>query len=335
MTNKMSPAMSVVLPTPDTFETIRRTVDALRAQSIADRLELVIVAPSDDLPVEQEAVEGFAGVQVVGVGKMTSSNGARVAGIRVARAPIVVLAEDHCFPEPDWAAALLAAHGEECAAVGPVLRNGNPGTAVSCSNFLAEYGRWVGRLAGEIEELPGHNSAYRRGLLLRYGDQLEELMATETVIQDALRRSGERLLLEPAARADHYSFSRFGSSVTLRYHGGRLFAGHRMRRWKWSRRLMYLVGAPLIPFVRLRRLLGPALHSGTCPVAPWRLIPVLLLLLIVDGFGELVGYLVGPGDAEAVLASMEFHRERYMTSADRRSFKAASVQRRPAVSQSS
>jgi hypothetical protein len=310
-------------------------VEALRAQSIADRLELVIVAPSDDLPVEHESMEDFASVQVVGVGKITSSNGARVAGIRVARAPIVVLAEDHCFPEPDWAAALLAAHGEEWAAVGPVLRNGNPATAVSCANFLAEYGRWVGRLTGEIEELPGHNSSYRRALLLRYGDELEELMVAESVIQEELRRSGERLLLEPAARANHHSFSRFRNSVTLRYHGGRLFAGHRTRRWKWSRRLMYVVGAPLIPFVRLRRLLGPALHSGTCPVAPWRLIPVLLLLLIVDGFGELVGYLVGPGDAEAVLASMEFHRERYMTSADRRLFKAASVQRRPVASQSS
>jgi hypothetical protein len=327
-----SPAISVVLPTPDEFETIRRTVEALRAQTIANRLELVIVAPADDLPLEPVAVEGFASVQVVGVGKMTSSNGARVAGIRVARAPIVALAEDHCFPEPEWAAALLAAHAEEYAAVGPVLRNGNPGTAVSCANFLAEYGRWVGKLAGEVEEVPGHNSSYRRALLLRYGDELEELMAAESVIQEALRRSGERLLLEPAARAAHYSFSRFGSSATLRYHGGRLFAGHRVRGWKWSRRLMYIVGGPLIPFVRLRRLLGPARLS--CRVAPWRLIPVLLLLLIVDGFGELVGYLAGPGDADAVLASMEFHRERYMTSADRRSFKAANVQQRPVVSQS-
>ena len=333
MTNEMSPAMSVILPTPDTFETIRRTVDALRAQSIADRLELVIVAPAVDLPVEPVAVEGFASVQVVGVGKITSSNAARVAGIRVARAPIVALAEDHCFPEPDWAAALLATHGEECAAVGPALRNGNPGTAVSCANFLAEYGRWVGRLAGEIEELPGHNSAYRRALLLGYGDELEELMAAESVIQEALRRSGERLLLEPAARAAHYSFSIFRSSVTLRYHGGRMFAGHRVRGWKWPRRLMYIVGAPLIPFVRLRRLLGPARRSTG--IAPWRLIPVLLLLLIVDGFGELVGYLVGPGDSDALLASIEFHRERYMTSADRRSYKAADVQRRPLVSQSS
>ena len=96
---------------------------------------------------------------------------------------------------------------------------------------------------------------------------------------------------------------------------------------------MYIVGGPLIPFVRLRRLLGPARLS--CRVAPWRLTPVLLLLLIVDGFGELVGYLVGPGDSDAVLASIEFHRERYMTSADRRSYKAADVQRRRLVSQSS
>lgn len=317
--------MSVVLPTPDTFETIRRTIEALRAQTIADRLELVIVAPAGDLPIDPVAVEGFASVQVVGVGTMTSSNAARVAGIRVARGPIVALAEDHCFPEPEWAAALLEAHGEGYAAVGPVLHNANPGTAVSWANFLAEYGRWVARVAGDIDEVPGHNSAYQRALLLKYGDDLVELMEVESVIQAALRRSGERLLLEPAARAAHYNFSSFASSVSLRYYGGRLFAGHRVRVWKWWRRLIYVVGSPLIPFVRLRRILGVARRSGTCRLPRWRLIPVLLPLLIIDAFGELVGYLVGPGDAGTVLASIEFHRDRYMTEADRQAYQTAGV----------
>jgi diadenosine tetraphosphatase ApaH/serine/threonine PP2A family protein phosphatase len=320
------PALSVILPTPDEFETIRRTVAALRAQTIWDRLELVIVAPTDSISVDPAAVAGFAGVQVLAVGRITSTNAARVAGIRVARAPIVALAEDHCFPEPEWAASLLAAHGIGCAAVGPALRNGNPRTAVSWANYLAEYGRWVGQAAGEIEQLPGHNSSYRRELLLEYGGDLVQLMEAESVMQEMLRQRGERLLFEPAARANHYSFSLWRSSVRLRFHSGRLFAGHRVRAWNRSRRLMYIVGSPLIPLVRLRRILRVVGRADSCRVPLGRLAPVLLLLLSIDAAGELVGYLTGPGSAGAVLASIEFHREHRMTSADRRVYQTVRAQ---------
>src|SRR5262245_66348489 len=38
--------MSVVLVTPDSYENIRKTMEHLRAQTVPDQLEIVIVAPS-------------------------------------------------------------------------------------------------------------------------------------------------------------------------------------------------------------------------------------------------------------------------------------------------
>jgi hypothetical protein len=38
--------MSVVLVTPGRYETIRKTMQHLQAQTVADQLEIVIVAPS-------------------------------------------------------------------------------------------------------------------------------------------------------------------------------------------------------------------------------------------------------------------------------------------------
>ena len=326
MLAEKKPALSVILPTPDDFETLRRTVAALRGQTILDRLELVVVAPTVEMSVDPAAVAGFFAVQVISVGPITSSNGARVAGIRAARAPIVVLAEDHCFPEPDWAASLLEAFEQGCAAVGPVLRNGNPRTALSWANFLAEYGHWIGQPAGEVDQLPGHNSAYRRELLLEYGADLVPLMEAETVMQEVLRKRGERLLLQPKARADHFNFSSFRSSVRLRFHGGRMFAGHRVRGWPWHRKLMYLIGSPLIPFIRvwrISRLLG---NSDECRLPKWRLLPVVMGMLIIDGAGELVGYLIGPGRASAELSAIEFHREEHMIPSDRRAYFARAEQ---------
>ena len=42
------PLLSVVVSTPDTFESIRAVVGHLRAQSIRDQLELVLVCPDPE-----------------------------------------------------------------------------------------------------------------------------------------------------------------------------------------------------------------------------------------------------------------------------------------------
>ncbi len=53
------PEMSVVLITPDTYGTIRRTVECLKAQTVKDKLELVIVALSASGPGISPEESGF------------------------------------------------------------------------------------------------------------------------------------------------------------------------------------------------------------------------------------------------------------------------------------
>ena len=319
-----TPDLSVILPTADNYSTIRRTVNALHAQTIRDRIELVIVAPSDDPHVIQHEVAGFASVRIVNGGPLQTSNTARAAGIRHASAPIVVLAEDHCFPDPDWAAALVEAHRGNFAVVGPVLRNANPRSMTSWANLLLEYYPWLdGAERSEMDDLPGHNSAYRKDLLLAYGDRLEELFEVEAVIQRDLRANGHRMLLEPAARTNHLNFSRLSSALKLRLHAGRSFAGHRTMGWSASKRAAYVLGAPLIPFVRLARIVAMVRSS---PSYSWlfpRVVPMLTLNLLVDGFGELIGYVSGPGGAAHVLGEIEFNRARFMNAEDRRELLAS------------
>jgi hypothetical protein len=74
------PDLSVVLACTDRFATIAATVSRLRAQTIRERIELVIVATSRaalDLPVD--AVSGFWGHRIVEVGQLDSIAGANVA----------------------------------------------------------------------------------------------------------------------------------------------------------------------------------------------------------------------------------------------------------------
>src|SRR5882724_9114742 len=120
--SRPSPEMSVVIVTPDSYETIRKTVEHLRAQTVKDRLEIVIVAPSAEqaTPAGRE-LNDFSRFRIVPVGAIESIARAHAAGIRQASAPVIVLAEDHSFPEPGWAEALIEGHRQPWAAVGPVL----------------------------------------------------------------------------------------------------------------------------------------------------------------------------------------------------------------------
>ena len=313
--------MSVVVITPDRYETVRKTIRHLRAQKVSGRLEVVIVAPSADaLGLEETELRGFLRHRVVEVGPFDSTARARAEGVRASTAPIVALVEDHAFPAPGWAEALIDAHKRGYAAVGPVMSNANPGGVVSWANLLIEYAPWLEPLpAGEAEHLPGHNGSYKRDLLLAYGERLEAMLDAESILQWDLRARGHKLYLEPRARTFHQNFSAPFSWLPLRFHGGRLFASARARDWPLRRRLFYASAAPLIPLVRAARIVRELRKPGRPRQLLPRVLPTLLAGLCVDGAGELVGYLAGAGRAMARLTDMEFHRHRFLSEHDRRS----------------
>ncbi len=304
------PELSVVLACTDSYPTIAATLERLRAQTVRDRIELVVVARSkDELAIPLAAVAGFFGSEIVEIGAFETIARANVAGVRRAHAPVVALAEDHCFPEPEWAAALLRAHEGPWAAVGPVVANANPASAVSWADYLIGYGPWADPTpSGEAELLPGHNSSYKREVLLAYGDRLEAMLASESVLHMDLRSRGERLYLSADARAAHVNFSRMASWLAVQVHNGRVFGAARARDWSLARRLFYAAASPLIPIVRCwrgaRALLLPGRPRHELP----RVLPALALGLALDGVGQMLGYAFGPGRSLGKLADYEFRR---------------------------
>jgi Glycosyl transferase family 2 len=307
--------MSVVVITPDRFDTISTVVRHLNAQSVRQALEIVIVAPAAEvIPSDAQALRGFHGVRVVPFASVASSTAAaRVAGVYAARAPIVAFVEDHSFPQAGWAEALIAAHRGPWAAVGPAVGNANPGSAISWANLLIEYAPWMDPDgARAVEHLPGHNSSYKRAILLEYGPALEGMLEAESILHWDLRAQGYQLYMEPAAKTLHMNFSGIVESIRLRLHGGRLFAAARARRWPMARRLAYAAAAPLIPIVRLRRILAQT-GRRRYAMLPRGALTALLTLLMCDGAGEFAGYLLGAGGEAARAGEFEFHADRFRT----------------------
>jgi hypothetical protein len=85
-----------------------------------------------------------------------------------------------------------------------------------------------------------------------------------------------------------------------------------------AKRLAFAAASPLIPLVRLGRILRELYRAGRPRRSPWRLVPALLVGLTLDGVGQAVGCLAGCGDATRRLAHFEFHRVAYVTEEDRR-----------------
>ncbi len=318
------PALSAIIATRSTFESIRRTIRCLRAQTIRDQIELLIICPSAaELALDTSAVSGFHSHRVIEVGPIHSIARANAAGVRAATAPVIVLCEDHAFPEPDWAEALVIAHRGPYAAVGPVVHNANPATMVSWADCLIGYGPWLEPIrACEPHHLPGHNSSYKRDILLAYGQRLDEMMEAETVLQWDLRAHGHRLYLDPHARLAHTNFALLGIWTRVQFHAGRMFGATRALGWPIWKRAFYAAASPLIPLVRFKRIWGQARRISAAHRLLPRVLPALAWGLLLDGLGQMAGYATGAGRSRAKIAQYEFDRIRYITEQDRQALSA-------------
>ena len=316
------PALSVILITPGSFEAIRKVASHVRAQNVRDRIELVIVAPSEaELAMEPAAVEGFWGWQVVEVGGIDNLGPAEAAGVYRARGPAVVYVEEHSYPAPGWAEALIRAHAAPWAAVGPAVTNANPQTMVSWLTFFLDFGEWVAPgEPGRANSLASHQTSYKRDLLLSYGERLGQMLETETALQYDLRARGHELFFEPAARTDHMNVSRSREIVSLQFLNYREFAANRslLGGWSWRRRLLYIGGSPLIPLVRGTRVIRQIHRSGLTRKLIPRIIPSLVVGLVAAAVGEVVGYSIGKGDSSQKRVTFELERLRHMSEKDRK-----------------
>lgn len=324
MSDLNSPELSVVIVTPDDFATINNTMGCLMNQTVKDKMEIVIVAPSADCinPHNSETVD-FPWVKVVEVGTVKSIAWGNAEGARHVTAPVIVFAEDHAYPDPDWAEALIRAHEQQWAAVGPVVRNANPGSALSWADLLMTYGPWLDPTpAGMVGHLPGYNCSYKRSILMEYDRELESMLREEIFLHQDLCSNGFQIYLEPSAKVAHTNLSLPSSWVKMRFLSGRVFAAARSKNWSALRRAVYILGAPLIPIIRIRRIIFEAYKPGRLQNMEISMrIRVLISIIfgsVLDGLGQLTGFAIGAGRSEEKLSAYEFHRHSHLTEKDRR-----------------
>lgn len=317
------PLLAVVLVTPTGLPQLQRTLESIAAQTIADRIELIVVAPSGDvLDGAGRLLPGFHSSHVIAVGPIANVDHAAARGLLAAAAPVVASIEDHAYPEPEWAERLLEGFDDACVAVGSAILNANPGASLSWSNMLIAYGQWSEATpGGEIGWVALHNGSFRRSALEPFGDELWRLLNREGEVLLRLREAGGYFRFAPAARIRHLNPSNLPSTARLRFDAGRLYAARRVREecWSWPRRMAFATLGAAVPALRYMRMRNE-LFARRRDISEARHGPALLLGLILDAAGQVAGVLRGEGSARDRLATFEMDRIDHLNQADRATF---------------
>jgi hypothetical protein len=313
------PEASVILVASEGVQSIGKIMACLQSQSVSRRLEVLIAARADAVSeLERIPWSDFHSVRVLEADLSTSAR-ARVSAIMHATGPILLFCEDHAFPiGREWAERLIKAHRSPNAAVGPVVRNANPASTSSWANLLIEYGPWLHREeAGETATLPGHNSSYKREVLIGYAETLADMLEAEWVLQKDLRRKGHTFWIDPSIEVEHLNFSLFGSTIQLQFMEGWMFAATRSADWTWPRRLAYALSFPAIAIIRFVRLCRQFFSSPQAAPDAIRSLPACFFHLCVSAVGEGVGYAFGDLGRRSALARLEYSRWRNMQENER------------------
>lgn len=311
--------LSVVVFMPRHHSWLEPLLRALRAQTRANAIELVVVVESAEVfGAGTEILQGF-GRSLIVEAPSASYAAAKIEGVRNTTASIVAFAEDHCFPEPAWAELLIAGHASDCAAVAPQMRNANTRTALSRALFALHWGRWANSgPGGQMDFLPPHNTSYKRSILMSMLDDLGETLVVEAFFHSRLRARGLTLEFEPAAVVHHCNISKPAPWWHNSFQGGRLYGAYRVREEHLTaqQRLFRTLTSPLVPVVRLRREAPAILGTGGSVWDRITAMTMAVIGLILHSAGEAAGYAAGPGKSEALCADFETSRFRDMSDGD-------------------
>jgi GT2 family glycosyltransferase len=141
------PSVSVVVPTLNEGDLLRRTVEALRASLPADGEIIVVDDGSTDGSTDFLANPGER-ITLLRPSRRLGSAGARNFGAAEARGRLLVFSDAHVAPRPDWAALLLAPlENPDIGAVMPAMRGlrdpDDYAPAVAASTQTRGYGlKW-------------------------------------------------------------------------------------------------------------------------------------------------------------------------------------------------
>ena len=288
--------VSCILATPSGWAEVAWTLDAVRQQSIATELEVLVVGQGPEPPGKPSAGP-LGSLSWVDGGPWVHRATAAAVGIRAARHEFVALLENHARPAPCWAEEVRAGLSQGYVGSAGRFVLENPATMVSRIDVWLYYSYTVDMPAQgapfESSALPWHNVMYRRSLILELDQPLEWLLLPEERLQQALKDRGHRFCLCPRAPFFHLNCSSQWISMRTSLETSRAAALRRAASWSRGRCWLY---ALLWPLLGLRRFQLRILENRTRITSLGNPLESLMRLALVEwagAAGEAMGLIFG------------------------------------------
>jgi glycosyl transferase family 2 len=290
MTNDRAPSATVVVVTICSARHLARCLDALAAQELSLRFD-ILVAYDPRLAEVPAVTRRYAGVRLAETGSAQTPPELAARAIPAATGDVILLTEDHCEPGPEWVHHLVENHAADRGAVGGTVDVRPHASSIDWAFFFADFFRVAPPAApGPSRALTVCNVAYRRADLTAIRAIWQQRFL-ETDVNAALARRVGPLQLVPAARVRTWRHVSLLGGSRERYELGRLFAAARVADATPGRRLFWSVGAPLLPLLLLSRMAVKALRTPPLLASFLRALPALTLFTLTWSWGEWVGYL--------------------------------------------
>ncbi len=211
--------ISVIIPTFNRRETVRRTVEALAAQTFsADRYELIVVVDgsTDGTAAMLHTLRPACRFRIIEQ-ENRGLAGARNSGYRAAETDLVLFLDDDMLCAPGLIAAHVAAHRAEdrIVAFGAIYLSpdNKPGLAAECFNreigaFYLQQRRSTGAAWQDIECVFGNTSLSRKALVEAHGFDEAFRMREDMELGVRLCRAGLKArYIEGAVAYQYYAKS--------------------------------------------------------------------------------------------------------------------------------
>jgi Glycosyl transferase family 2 len=307
------PKISVVVTTGDLHDRTIRTLAAVFEQSGAEKAEVIVIDGS--LGDHSELYSRFPGLRYVHADDLSSITAQRLAGLQLARAPLVAFLEDHAVPHPGWLAAVLGAfaRSEKIAVVNYCIVQNPRGGYVDRALQITHYGQWMKPVrSGLIRYAASQNLAYRRDLLQQMSGDSFELAECEFLMHRRLLREGWSIWLAAGAKIDHEEYESviasckgYGALKQILGSGRAAVNGwSRPKRWLWAAAMI------LSPFVLIGRL---ALSIAPRPRLWFEFLaalPVAVVTQVYGAFFEARGYIWGVEQSRETFLKFESYENR-------------------------
>jgi glycosyltransferase involved in cell wall biosynthesis len=198
--------ISVVIPSFNSENTIKKCLDSLLDQSYRDDYEIILVDSSIDA-TPQIVSSQYLNIKFIHLNQKTDPGTARNIGIKEARGELIAFIDSDCVAAKDWLEKIETAHKSSYKIIGGVVNNGNEeDDLVAWAGYISEFREYLpNHPKQEVFHIPSCNISYKKDVFRKFGMFQGEYYPQEDMVYNYnLSQKGEKILFDPDINVYHH-----------------------------------------------------------------------------------------------------------------------------------